>query len=416
MPTVNPSLLIYTPVTDTNAFVEDITPYATDYQHSIRWLGGYWTADFKLYRDTIGQSMYDMWRSNRLFYDLREYDGGQTTWEGSVEEVSCDDEKGLLTVKCYGYCHSIQHRFNSTTDTGTTDASVWIETLRSTDCEFINSGYLQENTLQVYKAGSGGVWTEMLKVAELSDGSSNMPWKIGVYAGRRLYYERLSTPMQPIGWVRGGIRWRVDAINDLKNHITLNYSDETGADQTAIVSTRPESIAIYGRREEHLTRDHLPTASATAFASAYKAEHCWPYTRAVGSGRNIQVYDSVACNRSYSPWAVQPGIYQDTTMIGAAGYYLGWLSDISWFLVDEVTASADGVSLKTSQWTETDALDAYYDYLSRPPKFKKNKKGRGRNRNNNPSGGSGSSGTVQPPPRTRWNTPTPPIPDPEGSY
>ena len=76
--------------------------------------------------------------------------------------------------------------------------------------------------------------------------------------------------------------------------------------------------------------------------------------------------------------------------------YADWLTDKSHFLIDEVVASESGVQLRTSQWTETDALEAYYDYLADAPKGKgggKGKKKRRRSTGGSSSGGSGGSNT-----------------------
>ena len=392
------SLCVYTSVMNaTPAWVEDIANYAVDYQHSIRLLGGYWTATWKLYRDAIGAAKYEQWRSNRYFYHFVEQYRGQTTWEGSIETIQSDDDKGLLDITAYGYVHSIQNQYNSTTDTGTTDANAWIDLMVATDCEFVETGYLETNTLQCYKAGTDKVWDEMLKVVELAAGSAPFgPWQIGVYQDRRLYYNAVS--LEPVGYVPGGsgIRWRMDAINDLCNSVTVRYTDETGTPAADITATRQESIDRYGLREIVLTRTYLHVDSATSLAYAYMRDHCWPRMRAVGCGRNIRIYDSIGCDKAKTPWLVLPGIFADRSIQMGGQEYADWLTDKSHFLVDEVVASESGVQLRTSQWTETDALEAYYDYLADAPKGKgggKGKKKRRRSTGGSSSGGSGGSNT-----------------------
>lgn len=370
-----PSLRVYTPITGTSTFVEDIAPIATDYSHTIRRLGGFWTATWKLALADIGSTLYDEWRSNRNMYHFVEQTGGMTTWEGSIEGIQPNDDMGIIDVTAYGYVHSIQNRYNSTTDTGTTDADAWLELLRVTDCPLITSSELQPNTLQCYKAGTDKVWDEMLKVVELGDGLGALdsaPWQLGVYEDRRLYYQIV--PTTPMGYVRGGMRWRVDMPNDVINWVIVRYTDETGAAKTDITLSRNESVLRYERREERLQRSNLPTASASALCSAFLNEHAWPFMRAIGCGRDIQVYDSIGSNKARSPWVIQPGVYQDTTIAAGGPEYLSWMPDRSYFLVDEVVASAKGVQLRTSKWTETDALEAYWDYLADAPKVKKKKK------------------------------------------
>jgi hypothetical protein len=55
-------------------------------------------------------------------------------------------------------------------------------------------------------------------------------------------------------------------------------------------------------------------------------------------------------------------VFADTTLTGATLPFESWLSSGSHFLVDEVVASANGVQLRTSRWTELDALEAQLDY------------------------------------------------------
>jgi hypothetical protein len=363
-----PNLTVYTPITGASTFVEDISPYAKDYQHSIRLLGGYWTANWKLYKNTdkqrniqgLGATLYDQWRSNRYFYHFVEKWQGQPTWEGSIEGIQVDDDTGVIDCTAYGYCHTIQFRPNSSTDTGTTDADDWMETLRSVGCEFIQSGNIQTNTMQVYQGGNDFIWDEMLKVVELGNGTNGNPWQVGVYQDRRLYYAMVSAT--PVGFVRGGIRRRADMMNDLFNTVTVRYTDETGAPAVDYVATNEESCSLYGRRKKVLDRTFLPAASAAALANAHVYAHCWPRMNAVGCGRDVQVYDGIGCNRSISPWMVQPGVFADTTQVGSGADYLDWLTDRSHFLVDEVIANEKGVQLRTSKWTELDALEAQQDY------------------------------------------------------
>jgi uncharacterized membrane protein YgcG len=388
-----PNLLVYSTVMTSGSlqFIEDISPVATGYQHVIRLLGGYWTASWKIALEDVGQRMYDEWKANRFGCHFVEEYRGQTTWEGAIEGIQPDDDKGVIDITAYGYVHSIQNRYNSTTDTALADANVWLATLVTADCDMIVDTELSANTLQCYQAGDDRVWDEMLKVVELGDGITWVPWQLGVYNGRRLIYKVVSTT--PLGYVRGGIRWRVDGPNDLINYVVVRYTDEAGAAQLDIVSGLAESQAVYGRREMRLERSNLPTASATVLASQYAYEHMWPYMRAVGCGKAIQVYDGIGCNNALSPWIVQPGVYMDTALIGGSKKYLSWLP-ANCFLADEVVATESGAQLRTSKWDESDALDAYYDYLDEIPDVPKAKKHRKRRKGGGSSGGGtgGSSG------------------------
>ena len=367
-----PNLLVYTPITTGTYFVEDISQIPSiiaSYQHTIHLQGGYWTATWKLAADDVGETMYNEWRTNRFFYHFVEQLAGTTTFEGSIELIQPDDDKGIIDCTAYGYVHSIQNKF-STTAAGVTDANLWLEILRAADCEFIQSGELTANTLQCYEGGQDKCWDEMIKVVEVGDGVTFSPWQIGVYQDRRLYYKPVSTI--PAGYVRGGVRWRVDGPNDVINFTIVSFTDEAGAPHADVTAGLAESMSRYGTRQEKLSRNRLPVASAQALANQYTYEHMWPYMRAVGCGRDIQVYDSIGCNNAVSPWVIQPGVFMDTTIVGGGSNYLAWLP-VGCFLVDEVTASGKGVQLRTSKWEESDAMEAYYDYLNDMPEAKAGK-------------------------------------------
>jgi hypothetical protein len=215
--------------------------------------------------------------------------------------------------------------------------------------------------------------------------------------------------------VRGGVRWRVDMTNELCNKAIVRYDDETGTPQTDVFAQIAESQAIFGLREERLERSRIPTASAEALAAQYLIEHAWPYMRAIGCGRNIQVYDSIGSNSARAPWLILPGVFRDTTIISGNTYYLSWLEDPGDFLVDEVVASAAGVQLRTSKWTESDAIEAYMDYLGDAPKTKdkkagRRKKGAGTGGSGSKSTGAGNSGSGGYTPREGERNPDMPSP------
>ena len=372
---VLPTLLVYTPITGTNTFVDDISSYVTGYTHTTRRIGGYWSASWKMYRETMADSWWNEWRTNRFFYHLVEQVNGLTSWEGAIQLIQPDDEKGLLDITAYGYVHTIQDRYSSTTDTGTTDADVWIETIRTTDCPYIASSALTANTLQCYKAGNERCWDEMLKIVELGDGSGTLtaaPYQLGVYQDRRLIYAPTSTT--PVGYVRNGLKWRIDGLGDVRNYVIVRYTDETGAAQADIPHQNTESVALYGRREERLERSNLPTTSADALCYAYLNLHAYPQPRAVGCSKDIQIYDSIGCNSEINQWMVQPGVFVDTTQESPSQYLSYWLPDSSYFLVDEIVANEKGVQLRTSSWDELDALEAYYDYIADAPDEPKRKR------------------------------------------
>lgn len=77
-----------------------------------------------------------------------------------------------------------------------------------------------------------------------------------------------------------GIRRR-RSLDDLYNAVATTYETE-GEVYTSSYATVDQSIARYGRREELLTADNTPAATASAYRDTYLSRSAWPWARPVG--------------------------------------------------------------------------------------------------------------------------------------
>lgn len=70
------------------------------------------------------------------------------------------------------------------------------------------------------------------------------------------------------------------SLDLLYNAATVNYQD--GGEVTTLAwATAAQSIGRYGRREEHLSLDNAPSATATAYRDRWLASYAWPHARPV---------------------------------------------------------------------------------------------------------------------------------------
>ena len=355
---VMPNVMVYSSVLAGMSFIEDISNVIDDYEHTIRLQGGYWSANWTMTRAKAGDSRYTEWKTNRLWCHVIERTGISITWEGYIGEITADDDGEKLYIVAYGYVHTIQNKYVTASVAGTDNADVWIELIRSTDCEFIPNSEIAVNPIQVRTASELQCWSEMTKITSLGDSAWNI-WQIGVYNDRRLYYNALN--VSPRYYVRSGIQWRVD-FNKLYNYVIVSYTDETGAVQPDETGALQASIDIYGTRQLKLNYTYLPTATATNLAQITVIQNCWPYYRAVGSAQNIQVYDSIGSNAALSPWIIQPSICRDTSIPEGTRKYLGWLTSANDFVVSEVVARQTGVQLRSTDYDEADTLELQLRY------------------------------------------------------
>lgn len=68
-------------------YVSDLTPYALNWQRSIRAIGGFWTGDFTIGADTMSRADMETFFASALGRHVIENTLGMTTWEGEIVEM-----------------------------------------------------------------------------------------------------------------------------------------------------------------------------------------------------------------------------------------------------------------------------------------------------------------------------------------
>lgn len=131
----------------------------------------------------------------------------------------------------------------------------------------------------------GGYWqgsfTLLGETSMLADAFYNwLGWHIVERSGGGTTWEGLIYEMT---FTHRGISRR-RSLDLLYNAVTVDYQ-ANGEVTTAAWATADQSIARYGRREERLSLDNAPSATATAYRSRWLATRAWPYTRPVSINR-----------------------------------------------------------------------------------------------------------------------------------
>ncbi len=110
-------------------------------------------------------------------------------------EIGMQGEAKLLVRAC-GYAFTGNWRYESVGDDTDDNLSDWISEIVSTDCEFLNVGHIESNTLQVRKETriEMRAWDVITKMLEM--GINDKPARVYVDNGRYFNYETIDTNPQ----------------------------------------------------------------------------------------------------------------------------------------------------------------------------------------------------------------------------
>lgn len=114
-------------------------------------------------------------------------------------------------------------------------------------------------------------------------------------------------------------------FDELFNHVTTTYIDETDTVQTSSAATNDQSIGQYGRREELLLLDGYPQAAAEGQRDTFLKENAWPWSRTVGTGRTVDVMtlEAIVCGYVFTAnWRYE------TAGDGSTDNLSDWISEI----------------------------------------------------------------------------------------
>ncbi|MFZ6028043.1 MAG: hypothetical protein ACOYYS_10035 [Chloroflexota bacterium] len=356
------ALNIFEPVLQGSRWTANLTSAADNWKRSIVRMGGFWEGGFKL-RETRGY-LEDFFYT-QLGAHLEEKYAGAVTWEGFVGEMDTparDRDGWYMDVSVFGYSHTLPFRYVSIGDETTGNASIWVDEIITADCEYVTARAISTNTLQVLRSNKNKprAWDELKRIAELGDGTG-APWVIRMDPGRRFVYQAEDTSVQY--YVRGGVRRRRSLFQTF-NYVSGSYvgTDEETHDITP--ASTAESIRRFGRIEERLYRDGMPSTAAEALRDTYLKENSYPWPRPVGTDREVKLFNSVGDQVGVSPWVIKPGIVRDLGYSIGGSDYGGWLADQRDIMVDEVVASKKGVSLRTWLFEEADLMETQFSYAA----------------------------------------------------
>ena len=107
------------------------------------------------------------------------------------------DEIATLRISAVGYAFTLNYKYLSLADTKVS-ISTAVTNVLSTDSEFVSSGVVESNTVEVQPPDSETkAWDWLVELAEIGDGTT--PYTIQVLNDRKLFYKALS-PTPTIIW------------------------------------------------------------------------------------------------------------------------------------------------------------------------------------------------------------------------
>lgn len=123
----------------------------------------------------------------------------------TLTAIGTSEAPGLY-IQAVGDVFTLNNQYATTTTNGEEDVSVFIADTVTTDSEFLSTGRIAENTLQVEKEQRGPtrVWDLLLALAELGDGS--VPYRIWVSDGRVNYQPIDATPIYEYRGLKTGLQ------------------------------------------------------------------------------------------------------------------------------------------------------------------------------------------------------------------
>lgn len=124
------------------------------------------------------------------------------------------DEIATLKISAVGFAYTLNYQYLSIADSTVAISTALSNTL-STNGEFVNSGFIETNSVQVRPPDTETkAWDWMIELAEIGDGTS--PYTIQVLNDRKLFYRKLD-PTPTLKWT--GKVLTTGAGRNLSKHI-----------------------------------------------------------------------------------------------------------------------------------------------------------------------------------------------------
>lgn len=342
-------LRLYNSLLQGASFQADLTERAQGWKRTIRRQGGYWLGSFVLNgseRDLI--QAFQTW----LGFHMIERDGMTPTWEGMIYEL--DLTLGGVTRRrsldtLYNHVISVYDNSGTATDTSaaTLDASI--------------SKFGRREQRLTGSSGFPQTAAEKYRDSYLAEYGWAVPRAVGIGRGA----DRLEVTLA--GYIHTAA-WRYESAGD-------GSDDDLDDWVTEIITTDCPYLEAYriAANTLQVTKD---TATPTRAWDVLKLLADMGdasgnrYRLHVGNEQRVY-YEAIDTAPAYyldrgnlsnkqgglalSQWQIQPGVVRDYSYTGGDDYE-GWLDSGKDFYVDEVEASADGFTLKASEFEESSII------------------------------------------------------------
>jgi hypothetical protein len=344
---------------DAGAFVEDLTDKVQTWRRSIRARRGPWLGTFRLYGD---EPYLRKWFHEYLAFHIEERSQG-ITWEGLVWEME--------------YAHQGVTRRRSLDTVQNAVKAIYTDTA---DAVAESSWATQAQSLGLY-----GRMEEILIM-------DNYPQATAEGRRDKVLAERAWPWARPVGGRRGGDTYLdvsvAGYIFTANNKYVTSADGATGnasAWVSSIVSTDLQFLTAgkIGTNTFQMQRTlNVPQrAGDTLFEIAEIGDNSqvpWRFYADVGRVvhyvpfdttpryflRNGEFYTSTSLKQTISPWEMEPGVIRDMDYPVRGPEQGSWLDDVRDILLEEITASENGVSWSTDDFSEAELLAAQQDYAT----------------------------------------------------
>lgn len=352
-------LRLFTPITTTNVFVDDITAIADGYQHVTRYDAGYWRASFEL---TNSEPVLFDWFNNYLGFHLEEHSGGEKSWEGLLYEME-------LTWGNISRIRSLDYPKNYVTVRyKDRDTEAVLDTSPASEATSIaRYGRLEEiySIPPIDSTGADNMAATLLK---------RHAWPIIQPMAGGLDYgqPRLRCTFHGYIWTANyrhvGLPSLDDAEGNLSTFIETIVNNDCEFLSTGIIKENTTQIR---RSLDQPARCYdqmkflasLGDSSGNQYAVQVYNDRYLEYVQISNTPRyflvNNRLQTTVAGGYEVNPWTVKPAVVRDQEYPVSGAEQGSWFADRRDFMLEEVTVGANsGLTWRAIEFDEADTLIA----------------------------------------------------------
>lgn len=356
--TAGPSIQLFTPLSNGLNFVENITPYKSDYRSSKRLYGGYWKASW-IFRDLPSIYVRNFFNS-RLAYHVKQKSGAILGWEGLIWEMEHTDYGVTRRMSLADVRNAVKCTYTDTADDVRKSTS-WYKNDRSIDLygeiqEIVFLDNVTASTAQAYAqtilAEQSFPYPNIVSVRNVEQERDSFLKVSAVGYSFTMNYKYLS------------IGAGVDQISDFVSNVIA-----TDCPQVSEARIDTNNVTADIPQNEVRAWDWLMTLSEIGDGTT-------PFHIFVGPNRKVtyqavnnqptmhwfgqKITTSIGAKSNASKWALQPGVIRDHTWIRKPLPAEMFLDDVRDSLVTEIEVGEQYPIplLKTEHWLESEFLSA----------------------------------------------------------